>query len=87
MRVSNELGGGNARLAKFSVIVVSMTSIIIGVICTAVVFATRDVFPYFFTNSKAVAELTTKLASLLSITVLLNSLQPVLSGKIFSRMN
>lgn len=80
VRVSNELGAGNARVAKFAVIVVSMTSVSIGVVCMAIVFATRDYFPYLFTNSTAVAEETTKLAILLGVTVLLNSLQPVLSG-------
>ncbi|XVF36174.1 hypothetical protein REPUB_Repub19eG0035300 [Reevesia pubescens] len=80
VRVSNELGAGNAWLAKFSVLVVSITSVGIGVICMIVVFATKDYFPYLFTNSTAVAEETTKLAILLGFTVLLNSLQPVLSG-------
>ena len=81
MRVSNELGAGNARTAKFAVVVVSITSIAIGVVCMAVVYATRDYFPYLFTTSAAVAAETTQLALLLGITVLLNSLQPVLSGK------
>ena len=80
MRVSNELGASNAGSAKFSVLVVSMTSMIIGVVCMGLVLATRDVFPYLFTNSSEVAKLTTKLATLLGVTVLLNSLQPVLSG-------
>ncbi|XP_058220903.1 protein DETOXIFICATION 33 [Rhododendron vialii] len=80
VRVSNELGAGNAQTAKFAVVVVSVTSIAIGVVCMAVVFATRDYFPYLFTNSEAVAAETTKLAILLGFTVLLNSLQPVLSG-------
>uniref|UniRef100_A0A5B7BCQ4 Protein DETOXIFICATION n=1 Tax=Davidia involucrata TaxID=16924 RepID=A0A5B7BCQ4_DAVIN len=80
VRVSNELGAGNARVAKFAVVVVSITSVSIGVVCMAVVFATRDYFPYLFTISTAVATETTKLAILLGITVLLNSLQPVLSG-------
>lgn len=81
VRVSNELGAGNAKIAKFAVVVVSTTSIAIGVVCLAVVLATRDYFPYLFTNSEAVAEETTHLALLLGVTVLLNSLQPVLSGK------
>lgn len=81
MRVSNELGAGKARTAKFAVLVVSMTSVSIGVVCMAVVYATRDYFPYLFTSSEAVAAETTQLALLLGITVLLNSLQPVLSGK------
>lgn len=80
VRVSNELGAGNAKKAKLAVWVVSVTSVSIGVVCMAVVFATRDVFPYLFTTSDAVAAETTKLATLLAITVLLNSLQPVLSG-------
>lgn len=81
MRVSNELGAGNAKIAKFAVVVVSVTSVAIGVVCLAVVLTTRDYFPYLFTSSEAVAKETTQLALLLGITVLLNSLQPVLSGK------
>ncbi|KAL8527939.1 hypothetical protein ACS0TY_005667 [Phlomoides rotata] len=80
VRVSNELGAGNPRAAKFSVVVVSITTILIGVVCSAVVFATKDYFPYLFTNSDAVAKETTRLAILLALTVLLNGLQPVLSG-------
>ncbi|GAV71602.1 MatE domain-containing protein [Cephalotus follicularis] len=80
VRVSNELGSGNARVAKFAVVVVSVTSVSIGVVAMALVLATRDYFPYLFTTSEAVAEETTKLALLLGFTVLLNSLQPVLSG-------
>ncbi|GMH13867.1 hypothetical protein Nepgr_015708 [Nepenthes gracilis] len=80
VRVSNELGAGNARQAKISVYVVSATSIAIGLVCAVVVFATRNWFPYLFTTSEAVGKETTKLALLLGITVLLNSLQPVLSG-------
>ncbi|RHN77406.1 putative multi antimicrobial extrusion protein [Medicago truncatula] len=80
VRVSNELGAGDFRAAKFSVIVVSLTSISIGVVAMIIVLTTRDYFPQLFTSSYEVAEETTKLAALLSITVLLNSLQPVLSG-------
>ncbi|PSS31370.1 Protein DETOXIFICATION like [Actinidia chinensis var. chinensis] len=80
VRVSNELGAGNARTAKFAVVVVSVTSVAIGVVCTAVVLATRDYFPYLFTNSVAVAEETTKLAILLGVSVFVSGLQPVLSG-------
>ncbi|GFY86131.1 MATE efflux family protein [Actinidia rufa] len=80
VRISNELGAGNARTAKFAVVVVSVTSVAIGVVCTAVVIATRDYFPYLFTNSVAVAEETTKLAILLGLSVFVSGLQPVLSG-------
>ncbi|CAL1396232.1 unnamed protein product [Linum trigynum] len=80
VRVSNELGAGNARAAKVSVVVVSATSVAIGVVCMIVVFATRGSFPELFTSSSAVAQETRRLAGLLAFTVLLNSLQPVLSG-------
>ncbi|KAK4490346.1 hypothetical protein RD792_001022 [Penstemon davidsonii] len=80
VRVSNELGAGNPIAAKFSVVVVSITTMLIAVVCTAIVIATRDVFPYLFTNSEAVAKETTRLSILLALTVLLNGLQPVLSG-------
>ncbi|GLT58084.1 hypothetical protein SLA2020_310060 [Shorea laevis] len=80
VRVSNELGAGNAKLAKFAVIVVCITSMSIGVVAMSVVLATEDYFPYLFTSSETVAKEVTKLAGLLAFTVLLTSLQPVLSG-------
>ncbi|KAM7280256.1 hypothetical protein ACFE04_007390 [Oxalis oulophora] len=80
VRVSNELGAGNAPAAKFSVAVVSVTSIAIGLISMIVVLATRDFFPTLFTGSEEVTRATTKLSILLAFSVLLNSLGPVLSG-------
>ncbi|KAI5656001.1 hypothetical protein M9H77_24794 [Catharanthus roseus] len=80
VRVSNELGAGNARIAKISVVVVTLTSLLIGIFFMVVVLAAKDYFPYLFTNSEAVAKETTKLAYLLAFTVVLNSVQPVLSG-------
>ncbi|KAI5393032.1 protein DETOXIFICATION 33 [Lathyrus oleraceus] len=80
VRISNELGAGDFRAAKFSVIVVSLTSIFIGVVALVIVLTTRDYFPQLFTSSDDVAKQTTKLAALLGVTVLLNSLQPILSG-------
>ncbi|RDY04719.1 Protein DETOXIFICATION 33, partial [Mucuna pruriens] len=80
VRVSNELGAGDYKAARFSVWVVSITSLSIGVVAMTVVLATKDYFPYMFTSSVAVANETIRLAALLGVTVLLNSLQPVLSG-------
>ncbi|XP_014503418.1 protein DETOXIFICATION 33-like [Vigna radiata var. radiata] len=80
VRVSNELGAGDFKAAKFSVWVVSITSVAIGFVVMIVVLSTKDFFPYFFTTSSAVAHETTKLATLLGVTAILNSLQPVLSG-------
>ncbi|KAH9606180.1 hypothetical protein KSS87_009510 [Heliosperma pusillum] len=80
VRVSNELGAGNYRQAKISVTVVSITSVAIGFLVFLLVLATRDTFPLLFTNSEAVAKETTRISIVLAFTVLLNSLQPVLSG-------
>ncbi|XP_043708448.1 protein DETOXIFICATION 33-like isoform X4 [Telopea speciosissima] len=80
VRVSNELGAGKPRAAKFAILVVSATSISIGLVCMALVLGTRDYFPYIFTNTAEVRKEVTKLAPLLAVTVLLNSLQPVSSG-------
>ncbi|XP_019156209.1 PREDICTED: protein DETOXIFICATION 33 [Ipomoea nil] len=80
VRVSNELGAGNPSIAKFAVLVVSITSVAIGAVVMVVVLATKNIFPSLFTNSDAVAKETTKLAVLLALSCLLNSLQPVLSG-------
>ncbi|KAG4931682.1 hypothetical protein AAZX31_17G234200 [Glycine max] len=80
VRVSNELGAGDFKAAKFSVWVVSITSVSIGVVVMIGVLLTKDYFPYLFTTSVPVANETTRLSALLAVTVLLNSLQPVLSG-------
>nr|GMD94561.1 protein DETOXIFICATION 33 [Ipomoea batatas] len=68
VRVSNELGAGNPSIAKFAVLVVSITSVAIGAVGMAVVLATKNIFPPLFTNSDAVAKETTKLAVLLAWT-------------------
>ncbi|CAI9116647.1 OLC1v1017845C1 [Oldenlandia corymbosa var. corymbosa] len=80
VRISNELGAGNAEAAKFAVVVVTITSLSVGILVMAVVLGTRAYFPILFTSSEAVARETTRVASLLGVTVLLNSVQPVLSG-------
>ncbi|XP_077215231.1 protein DETOXIFICATION 33-like [Tasmannia lanceolata] len=80
VRVSNELGAGNPQTAKFAVMVVSATSISLGFVCMAVLLITRNDFPLLFTSSSVVAKEVTKLSSLLAFTMVLNGLQPVLSG-------
>ncbi|XP_077215153.1 protein DETOXIFICATION 33-like [Tasmannia lanceolata] len=80
VRVSNELGAGNPQTAKFAVMVVSITSIALGVVCMAIILITRNDFPLLFTSSSAVAKEVTKLSGLLAFTMVLNGLQPVLSG-------
>eukprot|EP01018_Ginkgo_biloba_P032062 Gb_09088 [translate_table: standard] len=80
VRVSNELGAGQPKAAKFAVVVVTLTSLAIGILLMAVVFVTKNDFPVLFTNSHEVMKAVSELATLLGLTMLLNSVQPVLSG-------
>ena len=80
VRVSNELGAGNPRSASFSVVVVTVISFIISVIAALVVLALRDVISYAFTEGEVVAAAVSDLCPLLSFAIVLNGIQPVLSG-------
>ncbi|KAK7412664.1 hypothetical protein VNO78_04196 [Psophocarpus tetragonolobus] len=80
VRVSNELGAGNAKSAAFSVIVVNMVSLGIAVIEAMVVLALRHVVSYAFTDGETVANAVSDLCPYLAITLILNGIQPVLSG-------
>ncbi|CAK9156752.1 unnamed protein product [Ilex paraguariensis] len=80
VRVSNELGSGHPRAAKYTVIVTVVESLLIGIICISVVMATRNHFAVIFTDNKEMQKAVAHLAYLLAITMLLNSVQPVISG-------
>ncbi|XP_078152335.1 protein DETOXIFICATION 20-like [Carex rostrata] len=80
VRVANELGAGNAKAAKFSVVVVSATSTFIGSVIFLLFICFDRKLAYLFTISDAVANAVIDLTPLLAITLLLNSVQPVLSG-------
>lgn len=80
VRVSNELGAGRPKAGQFAVVVATLTSLMIGITCMVIIFCTRNEFPVAFTNSKEVMHAVSKLATLLALTMLLNSVQPVLSG-------
>ncbi|KAJ0111737.1 hypothetical protein Patl1_02026 [Pistacia atlantica] len=80
VRVSNELGAGNPKSASFSVSIVTIISFIISVIAAILVPALRDVISYTFTEGEAVAAAVSDLCPLLTLTLLLNGIQPVLSG-------
>jgi MATE family multidrug resistance protein len=80
VRVSNELGARNPKSAAFSVVVVTVISFIISVITALIVLALRDVISYAFTEGEAVAAAVSDLCPLLALTLILNGVQPVLSG-------
>lgn len=80
MRVSNGLGAGNPKSAAFSVVVVTSITFFISVIAALIVIALRDVISYAFTEGEVVAAAVSDLCPLLSLTLVLNGIQPVLSG-------
>ncbi|KAI4351681.1 hypothetical protein L6164_006017 [Bauhinia variegata] len=80
VRVSNELGLGHPRAAKYSVYVTVLQSLLIGLFFMVVVLVMRDYFAILFTSSESLQHAVARLAYLLAITVVLNSVQPVISG-------
>ncbi|KAG4981148.1 hypothetical protein AAZX31_12G183400 [Glycine max] len=80
VRVSNELGARSPKSASFSVVVVTVISFIISVIAALVVLALRDVISYAFTGGEEVAAAVSDLCPLLALSLVLNGIQPVLSG-------
>ncbi|XP_024031114.1 protein DETOXIFICATION 24 [Morus notabilis] len=80
VRVSNELGRGNAKAAKFAMKVILSTSIAIGVFFWILCLIFGRKISYLFTNEEEVADAVSDLSVLLAFSILLNSIYPVLSG-------
>ncbi|XVE84899.1 hypothetical protein DITRI_Ditri17bG0048600 [Diplodiscus trichospermus] len=79
-RVSNEVGAGNPRSARIAVFTVLSIAVLESVTVSAILFSSRHVFGYVFSNDKEVVDYVTNMAPLLSVSVILDSLQVVLSG-------
>ncbi|GJN24188.1 hypothetical protein PR202_gb11916 [Eleusine coracana subsp. coracana] len=80
VRVSNELGAGHPKSASFSVKVVTLLSLLVASIAAVVVMCLRDYISYIFTRGEDVARAVSTMTPLLAVTILLNGIQPVLSG-------
>ncbi|KAL1196398.1 Protein DETOXIFICATION 27 [Cardamine amara subsp. amara] len=80
VRVANELGAGNGKGARFATIVSVTQSLIIGLFFWVIIMLFHDQIGWIFSSSEAVLTAVNKLSVLLAFTVLLNSIQPVLSG-------
>ncbi|CAL9132357.1 unnamed protein product [Musa textilis] len=80
VRVANELGAGNGKGARFATIVSVTTSSVIGLFFCVLIVLLHDKFAFVYTSSSVVLEAVDKLSVLLAFTILLNSVQPVLSG-------
>ncbi|KAM0021871.1 putative multi antimicrobial extrusion protein [Helianthus debilis subsp. tardiflorus] len=80
VRVANELGAGNGKGARFATIVAVTTSTMIGVVFWILIMLFHNELALIFTNSEPVLDAVSQLSLLLAFTILLNSVQPVLSG-------
>ncbi|XVF71555.1 hypothetical protein PTKIN_Ptkin12aG0047500 [Pterospermum kingtungense] len=79
-RVSNELGAGNPKAARLSVIVAMVIAAIEPIIVAIALFSCRHIFGYLFSNEKQVVNYLAQMTPLLCISLLVDSLQAVLSG-------
>jgi len=82
VRVANELGRGSSRDAKFSIKISVLTSFAIGCIFFFVFLFLKERLAYIFTTNPDVADAVGDLSYLLAFSMLLNSVQPVLSGNL-----
>ncbi|KAI4299738.1 hypothetical protein L6164_033168 [Bauhinia variegata] len=80
VRVSNELGAAHPRTAKFSLVVAVMTSFLIGLFLSILLLIFRKQYPSLFSNDSRVKDLVIDLTPMLAISIVIDSVQPVLSG-------
>lgn len=81
VRVSNELGAAHPRTAKFSVVVAVVTSFITGLLLALILLVFRNQYPSVFSIDTQVKTLVKQLTPLLAISIVVNNIQPTLSGK------
>lgn len=79
-RVSNALGAGNPKAAIIAVRAVLFLTVLETVVVSSILYASRHVFGYIFSNDQEVVDYVTSMAPLICLCVILNGLQAVLSG-------
>ncbi|XP_020112900.1 protein DETOXIFICATION 35-like [Ananas comosus] len=80
VRVSNELGSGRPRATMHAVIVVVIQSLAFGLLAMVLILAFRNNFAVIFTSDAELQKAVADIAYLLAVTMVLNSIQPVISG-------
>uniref|UniRef100_A0A2P2J8T0 Protein DETOXIFICATION n=2 Tax=Rhizophora mucronata TaxID=61149 RepID=A0A2P2J8T0_RHIMU len=80
VRVSNELGAGHPRTAKFSLVVAVITSFMIGLVLSLILLISRNSYPSLFSSDTEVRSLVIELTPILAASIIINNVQPVLSG-------
>lgn len=80
VRVANELGAGRAKAAKFATMIAVLNSLAAGILFWIIVMVFHENLAEIFTSSSSVIAMFNELSVLLAFTILLNCIQPVLSG-------
>ncbi|KAI4328173.1 hypothetical protein L6164_020551 [Bauhinia variegata] len=80
VRVSNELGAAHPRTAKFSLVVAVITSFLIGLLLSLILIIFRKQYPSVFSTDSQVKDLVVELTPMLVTCIIINNVQPVLSG-------
>ncbi|KAJ0970274.1 hypothetical protein J5N97_023151 [Dioscorea zingiberensis] len=80
VRVSNELGSGRPRAGKYAIIVSGFTTLIIGLVSSILILATRNTFSLLFTDSKELQDSASTAVYLLAIMLVILGLQSTLYG-------
>ncbi|PON43899.1 Multi antimicrobial extrusion protein [Parasponia andersonii] len=80
VRVSNELGAGHPKSAAYAVVIVTFSSFVIALIFAIAVLVLRHVISYAFTDGATVSDAVSELTPFLAASIILNGIQPVLSG-------
>lgn len=81
VRIANELGAGNFKATKFSIATIVITSFTIGFVLFVFFMVYRGRVAYLFTDNPDVASSVDHMSGILAFSILLNSVQPVLSGE------
>ncbi|KAI3976599.1 hypothetical protein MKX01_008457 [Papaver californicum] len=79
-RVSNELGAGRPQAARLAVCSVMIITLIELVVVSLGLFACRNIMGYAYSNEKEVVDYVTEMVPLICLSVIMDSLQGVLSG-------
>ncbi|KAL3369916.1 hypothetical protein AABB24_007111 [Solanum stoloniferum] len=79
-RVSNELGAGNSQRARISVFTVMLLTVMEAILISATLFGCRNIFGFIYSSEIEVVNYVAKIAPLLSLSVIMDSLQGSLSG-------
>lgn len=80
VRVANELGAGKAKAAKFATTVSILTSLFAGLLFASIIILFHEKLSLIFTSSLPVVKMVNDFSVMLSLTILMNSVAPVLAG-------